>query len=704
MSNFSWEAQQSPAENPGQMGAFGPLGMVPSANRPMTDRPPAVPSRPLTNPSYGPSSRPNLSEEVKKTLAATRERRQQRRRVIGILAFAHVLLLLAIAPGYVSPTVMVAPLAFLGAAILVNLVALAVSRLFNNDSGAAYLLVFGGALVAAIFTVFTALTATADRSLQTGFVSLLLLVPILEAGLLLSPELALIIAAAAGAVSAGSVVLALALSGASIDPLSNATAYQLMVTPLVLDAMAALIAWLLAGFIDESARDAQRSQEQKFALAQLDVINARIAAQQERINQSVRELQSGLSRVLTGSYSTRVQIVEGELSDLMRSFNLLLNQFEGILNSDQMRGDVSVLIRQIMEIISRMTDGSGFTPMSGQWPVNSPLNGVIAALSHVQTQYDQRFARLSQMAQGIGGAASQGIEGLGNITGEMDSVKQIAGTLVNATNNMLPVVRSAHQAAAQARAVIGDSLPLELRQALDGPEPDRDLEVNGLDLGGEDLEGLGYDIIGATGEYSALEPLNADEAHIPPLTVKVDAFDESGKDAGSEGKSKTRRKRGADAQQEASESAPQQLVDLYQLLTQLTKNLAQEYRSLKLASRELGRLSRGLRNVEGGVVYGVGALNATREAAEQLQLTAAAGQTPGGSGESRSQRSGSMDAGGAAQSTHSSRQEPPLVDQQVLNESSEEPEGPATGSLNAADLLSPDLFDDSQARKDDSNS
>jgi hypothetical protein len=452
----------------------------------------------------------------------------------------------------------------------------------------------------------------------------------------------------------------------------------------------------LAVFIDESARDAQRSQEQKFALAQLDKTNMRIAQQQERINQSVHELQSAISRVLTGSYSTRVQVIDGELVDLMRSFNLLLNQVEGMLNSDQMRGDASDVIRQVMEIISHMTDGSGFTPMSGQPPVNSPLNGVIVALGHVQAQYTQRLARLSLMAQGVVGAASQGVEGLNNITGEMSSVKQIAGTLVAAMNNMLPVARSAHQAAAQARAVIGDALPPDLRQTLDGPELDRDLMVDGLDQGGEDLEGLGYDIIGATGEYAALDPLSAGEAHIAPLTVKVDALDESGKEA--EGKSKGRRKRGAEAQapQETPAvqpgSAPQQLVELYQLLGQLTKNLAQEYRSLKVASRELGRLSRGLRAVEGGVVFGVGSLGATREAAEQLQLTAGVGQSSNASGEPPAP---------STQTSQSSRQESPVVDQQAPIEGSEEPEGPATGSLNAADLVSSDLFKESTPPQQD---
>jgi hypothetical protein len=189
------------------------------------------------------------------------------------------------------------------------------------------------------------------------------------------------------------------------------------------------------------------------------------------------------------------------------------------------------------------------------------------------------------------------------------------------------------------------------------------------------------------------------------LTIKVDALGESGKDAESEGKSKGRRKRGAEAQAQqetptsTSGSAPQQLVDLYQLLGQITKNLAEEYRSLRVASRELGRLSRGLRNVEGGVVFGVGALDATREAAEQLQLTAGMGQGTGSFGEPGAQQAPASEA---AQTTQTPYQEPPVLDQQAAPESEAEPEGPATGSLNAADLLAPDLFkEDTPPQQDD---
>ena len=204
-------------------------------------------------------------------------------------------MLLAIAPGYLSPTMMVAPLAFLGAAIAVDLLALALSRLFNNDRSAVYTLVIGGGLVAAAFTVFTALTPAPDRVQQTGFISLLLLIPILEAGLLLSPELTVGIAGVAAAVTGVSVVLALALSGAG-----NCSRVKRGDLSDHRDAAGragdvwVIIAWLIAGSIDESARDSQRSQEQKFALAQLDMTNMRIAQQQERINQSVLELRPRL--------------------------------------------------------------------------------------------------------------------------------------------------------------------------------------------------------------------------------------------------------------------------------------------------------------------------------------------------------------------------------------------------------------------------
>ena len=128
------------------------------------------------------------------------------------------------------------------------------------------------------------------------------------------------------------------------------------------------------------------------------------------------------------------------------------------------------------------------------------------------------------------------------------------------------------------------------------------------------------------------------------------------------------------------------------MLGQLTKNLAQEYRSLKVASRELGRLSRGLREVEGGVVFGVGSLGATREAAEQLQLTAGMGQSSNASGEPPAPSTQPLSP--HIKSRRSSTSRP-------ANEGSEEPEGPATGSLNAADLLSPDLFKESTPPQQD---
>jgi hypothetical protein len=231
--------------------------------------------------------------------------------------------------------------------------------------------------------------------------------------------------------------------------------------------------------------------------------------------------------------------------------------------------------------------------------------------------------------------------------------------------------------------------------------------VDGLDFGGEDLEGLGYDIIGVTGAYVALEPLEGDEARVAPMTVNVDAFDEAPKEPEA-AKGKGRRKRGAEAQpaQEAPPAtgdAPQQLVDLYQLLGQLTKNLAQQYRSLRLASRELGRLSRGLRNVEDGVVFGVGTFGATRAAAEQLQQVAGIGQAPGVLGGPGAQQIVPPVMGEATHPSQSSRQQPPPVDQQPSSEIDREPDGPATGSLNAADLLSPDLFKNSAPPEGDTS-
>ena len=62
------------------MGMFGPLSMVPSTNRPITERPQFNPSRPLTDRpigalgSFGPGTRTNVNDEIKRTLAMTRKR------------------------------------------------------------------------------------------------------------------------------------------------------------------------------------------------------------------------------------------------------------------------------------------------------------------------------------------------------------------------------------------------------------------------------------------------------------------------------------------------------------------------------------------------------------------------------------------------------------------------------------------------------
>src|SRR5580765_7046718 len=110
-----------PPENvppPGSQGsgtAWPPMSGAPMSGAPMSGAPmPGTPmpapggstSRPLGERaiSSGPDARMALATEASRVIEASRERDRERRRVINVLILTHVLLALALMPGFVSPT------------------------------------------------------------------------------------------------------------------------------------------------------------------------------------------------------------------------------------------------------------------------------------------------------------------------------------------------------------------------------------------------------------------------------------------------------------------------------------------------------------------------------------------------------------------------------------------------------------------------
>src|SRR5258708_8101119 len=162
--------------------------------------------------TFGPQSerRLALSGLIRQTLTSVEEREQQRGRLINVLILAQALLTLAIAPAHWG-----SPAAFaLAAALAVYLLAFVANRLFNRPGAAAYILVFGGSL--AVFAQ-ALVAAVAGNPAGTAQAALFFITVVLEAGLLFSPEVTLIAAAASTIFTAVATLLAPA-GGAPLAP------------------------------------------------------------------------------------------------------------------------------------------------------------------------------------------------------------------------------------------------------------------------------------------------------------------------------------------------------------------------------------------------------------------------------------------------------------------------------------------------------
>jgi hypothetical protein len=564
-----------------------------------------------------PDQEASVGDEVLRTLVAASERPQQRRRLIHILVFAQFLLTLATIPGYVSPELQPTLLGVLAAALVVDLLAFITSRLFNNTVGAAYLLVFGGALVIAAQMLVQAL---AGNPLGTAQAALFFLAIILEASLLFAPEVALTTALVTGLLTIGALFLAFAIA----RTMPNSEAYLLVVYTLGVLALASLIAWLIAQFLFESAAEAHKSQNLRFAQAQLAAANARAVQQQQRLEEGIRALQTTIARMLTGDYKARVAPVPGDLADLMRSFNLLLEHFQSQLELEPANASPAETIRQMLELISVIAEGGLYTPSMEDY-AGTPLGAVMQALVHLHTRSARRTVKIQELAGDVAGAVQTGLEGLTTTAADMTEATQLAGRLVSAINARLPIVKTAHEVVVRARHAMDALLPAEVRQAatdaiqrdLEGVSAQDVAHFLGLDLR-EDLEGL-PDILESelTGEFEALPARDGPDAAIPPLTVPLPVLTEETRKAARHGA----RARGA-------EDAQAQLLELWLLLGQLGANLAQEYRTLRYLSRELSKLSRSVRSAEAGVVHGMASLDAARETLKQWQQIAGSNPTP----------------------------------------------------------------------------
>jgi hypothetical protein len=584
-----------------------------------------TPSRPQS-PIESPGGRGlPLAGLIRRKLYTVALRDQQRSQLLNVLIVAQALLTLAIAVGYVGTAATLSSFLPGGLALLVYVAALASNRMLHRSTTAAYLLVIGGSLAVGLQALLPALAGNATQAAQAA---LLFSSIILEAGLLFWPEVTLIVATATTAFTAFAILLALALQ----PNLDRHQAYLLMVYTVGVQALASLISWLVAQFIWDSALEAQRAEDLQFAHVRLEAREAQMDERKQAFEESVRAVQSTITRVLGGEYNARVEVADGDLIPMADSLNLLLERVATAMQAEQMRARLEAAALPMIDSVARMAD-SGTPPPSSLPTIitNTPLDSLSVALSQMQVAMTQRLVRLQRLATDMVGALGHSQEVLTSTSESAQEAQRIAGALISNANAVLDTTRHAVATLARAQRLLAGILPEEITHR--APQGELPREGSGLDGPDGGLLGLGPDLgianPGYTGEFPVLSDDGDLDGHdIPPLTRPLPVVDLAA--AQEQAAAPTQEPRPATFTGEL----PAEVVDVWNALVQLNGDAAQMERSLSQLVRELGVQSRHVRTADANIAWFRQALDAVRTNAEQLQQAAGANLPPPGPSDS----------------------------------------------------------------------
>jgi hypothetical protein len=538
-----------------------------------------------------------LTDFIRRQLVTVAERDQQRSRLVNVLIVALALLTVATIPGYVGTARATLSLALIIVALVVYLVALVTNTIFKRTAAGAYVLVVGGGLVLAGHSI--ALAANGD-ALQSAHAALLLPVVILIAGLLFVPEVTLITAFIATA----STAFALLYGLANDRTMNGHDAYLVVVYTLGLQLVTALVSWLLAQFIYESALESQRVHETEFAQARLDALNAKKQQDDRQLADNVSTLQLAITRAMANDYGSRAELDGGPLFHLAESLNLLLSRFEAAMQAEQRQWRIDGATLPLVDAISRMTDFGPGTPSSLPIITDTSLDSVSVLLSQMQAALTQRLGRIQRIAGEVSGVAANSANPLAGATEGVQEAQRIGGKLIADAERALQLAQRYVAIVLSLRQLLSRLLPDEITRSPQGGKSESD---SGALLGlGHDL---GVNASGGTGIYPAVGSEGDDRANIAPMTVPLPVLEERPDEA-------TRPILGADG------DLPAELVDTWHQIGRLHAELEQLDRLLRQFARDLGVQSRNLRTVDANIAWLRSAIEAIGSDAGQLQQLA----------------------------------------------------------------------------------
>lgn len=556
-----------------------------------------------------------LSGLVQRALVTFKEREEQRRGLINILILAQALLVLASAPGYVGLPPSVPGAVVVGLALLAYLGAWLFNQVFHDVARAAYMLLIGGgaAVLALVFVL-----ALSGNFLAAGQASLLLLPIILEAGLLFAPETILIAAPTLVLLSAVALLLALALGPAQ----PRRDVYLQVVDVLGLQVVGALVAWVLAQFVYDTATEAQRTHEMQFAQARLAAQSGQAVERQRRLDEGLNGMRQVIAHAIQGDLDARASSPASELGPLAESLNTLLARMAALSQAEGSRQRTEGGAAPLIDVIGGLAEGTaglpGGPPPAGQMRVN----------------IGRRLGRVEALAAEVTGALAHTQEGLNSTALTATETLRTVGAALSAGDGMLVTAQREIDLIARIRRALAAALPGDVAGGTSGELPPRDaiaLDPSSaaallglgpdLGVGGPGMTGE-FDIVGILDGADGADTNGADsngafpeEMAAPAVAVERPADGEG--DASTRGAAKRRRK-AADAALAA------QLAEMWGLLNQLAEESGRQERAAGTLTHELGLVNRHARGVDIGIAWARQALEAVRRNADKLHQVAGA--------------------------------------------------------------------------------
>ncbi|HLW00424.1 MAG TPA: hypothetical protein VKT82_17290 [Ktedonobacterales bacterium] len=394
--------------------------------------------------------RAGISSILRRALLNFAEQERQRAWLVTALLATQAALLLVILPGYLFSRFQLAGvlvtaggLGLFGIAWLLNWM--------GRTGEASFLLVVGGE---ALVVLDVLLSAAHLVSLETLHIALLFLLVILSGGILFSPETALILASLS-AIFTALVLLLFRPSGELAAVFAAQGRYLSLVYLVLIQVAVGVVAWLFG-------RQMQESVHLITYVSGLQMTNKRLLKRLRETDEKKRHLETGVAiiqqthaRVAAGDYSARAH-VEGELLPLAVSLNLMLERVESFVHGEHERERMETAVAGLAELAGRVgQESQGRLPV----PTGTALDGLSIAIKQMQTNVNQRLAKVQRSATALMTTVSRCQENLLPVAEVLEEHLRNVDALVIAADHVMSSAQRQIEFATQAEQLLLAAAP-----------------------------------------------------------------------------------------------------------------------------------------------------------------------------------------------------------------------------------------------------